>query len=244
MDTKSAGRTIDVFEAFAAAKRPLTLTELAKELDSPISSCFQLVKTLERRGYVFSLGPRKGMYPTKRMLHAFEAISRHDPLKLIFQNALTTLQSRTGETAVLGQQVDERVIILDAQESSQRVRYTPQIGEFHEFHSTAIGKAILGAMTRKERDKVFAKASMERFTETTLADREELEQDLERSKKRGWYMARGENIPDLCAVAVPVKVNSQIFALGLGGPFHRFITEIDRHAQALIEVAAELEVLE
>ena len=147
MDTKSAARTIDIFEAFAAARRPLTLTELAKELESPISSCFQLVKTLERRGYIFSLGPRKGMYPTKRMLHAFEAISRHDPLKLIFQNVLSELQRITQETAVLGQQVEERVIIVDAQESAQHVRYSPQIGEFHELHTTAVGKAILCSMT-------------------------------------------------------------------------------------------------
>jgi len=244
MDTKSAARTIDIFEAFAAAKRPLTLTELAKELDSPISSCFQLVKTLERRGYVFSLGPRKGMYPTKRMLHAFESISRHDPLKLIFQSVLSELQSITQETAVLGQQVDERVIILDAQESPQRVRYSPQIGEFHELYSTAIGKAILGSMTKKDRDRLLGKARLERLTDTTLIDRDALEEELTRSKSRGWYVARGENIPDLCAVAVPVHVNGQVFAVGLGGPFQRFITEIDRHAKVLMAAVSRLEGLD
>jgi IclR family acetate operon transcriptional repressor len=244
MDTKSAARTLDTFEAFANAKRPLTLTELAKELDSPISSCFQLVKTLERRGYMFSLGPRKGMYPTKRMLHSLEAISRHDPLKLIFQDALTELQSRSQETAVLGQQVDERVAILDAQESPQRVRYSPEIGEFHEFHSTAIGKAILGAMTKKERGKILSKIQLERFTDKTVIDRDALEEELERSRVRGWYVTKGENIPDLCAVAVPVRINGQVFAIALGGPFHRFITEVHSHAMALMEVVSRLEVLD
>lgn len=244
MNTKSAARTLDLFEAFANARRPLTLTELAKLLNSPISSCFQLVKTLERRGYVFSMGPRRGIYPTKRMLHVFDAISVHDPLKLIFAHALSELRSTTQETAVLGQQVDNRVIILDLQESPQRVRYTPQIGEFHELHSTAIGKAILGSLTKKERDAVLKKIGLDRFTDNTIIDRGELELELDRSRKRGWYVARGENIPDLCAVAAPVQINGQVFALGLGGPFHRFITEIDRHGAALVEVAGRLEKLD
>jgi DNA-binding IclR family transcriptional regulator len=241
MDTKSAGRTLDIFEAFANAKHPLTLTELAKELDSPISSCFQLVKTLERRGYLFSLGPRKGMYPTKRMLHAFESISLHDPLKLIFLDALSELQARTAETSVLAHQVDDRVLILDAQESSQSVRYSPQIGDFHAFHSTAVGKAILGGMAQKDRDKLLAKLEFQRFTDNTLMDRNALMADLERGRSRGWYLTRGENIPDLCAIAVPVQINGQVFALGLGGPFHRFITEVDRHAEVLLGIVKGLQ---
>ena len=240
MDTKSAGRTLDIFEAFAKAKRPLTVTELAAEVDSPISSCFQLVKTLERRGYLFSLGQRKGVYPTTRMLHSFKAINRHDPLKLIFQNALSDLQSATGETAVLGQPVDDRVIILDAQDADHSVRYSPQIGEFHELHSTAIGKAILGVMDKKERDKILQKLELTQFTENTLIDREALEADLDRSRNRGWFVARGEKDPDLCAVAVPVPLNGQVFAIAIGGPFQRVITEVDRHAEALMKIASTL----
>ena len=184
------------------------------------------------------------MYPTKRMLHAFEAISRHDPLKLIFQNVLSELQRITQETAVLGQQVEERVIIVDAQESAQHVRYSPQIGEFHELHTTAVGKAILGSMTLKERDKRLGKSALKRLTDNTLVDRDALEQDLARSKSRGWYIARGENIPDLCAVAVPVHINGQVFAIGLGGPFQRFITEIDRHADTLVSAVSRLKTLD
>lgn len=243
MDTKSAARTLDIFEIFAKAKRPLTLTEVARRLESPVSSCFQLVKTLERRGYVFSLGPRRGLYPTKRMSHLFEAITRHDPLKLIFQSALNELQETTGETAVLAQQAEERVIILDAQESTERVRYSPQIGEFHEFHSTAVGKAILGAISENERNKVFGLLTLERFTDATIFDRGALEEELARGRERGWHVSRGENIPDLCAVGASVIINGQIFALGLGGPFHRFITEVDRHAAALVKVVADLEQL-
>jgi len=241
MDTKSAARTLDLFEAFANARRPMTLTELARQLDSPMSSCFQLIKTLERRGYVFSLGARRGTYPTKRMLYAFEKIAQHDPLKMIFQDMLIELQARTLETAILAQQVDQRMLILDAQESSQKVRYTPDIGEFHDLHSTAAGKAILGAMDPEERHQFIETLALEKLTDITVIDREALETELERSAARGWYVTRGENIPDLCAVAVPVRVKGQVFAVGLGGPFHRFITEIDRHAETLMEVVSQLD---
>ena len=65
---KTAARTLDVFEVFAAARGPLTLTELAARLGSPLSSCHALVRTLQSRGYVYILDERKRVYPTKRLL--------------------------------------------------------------------------------------------------------------------------------------------------------------------------------
>ena len=50
MDVKTAGRTVDLFEVFAEAKSPLTLSELARALDAPQSSCFNLLRPLEARG--------------------------------------------------------------------------------------------------------------------------------------------------------------------------------------------------
>src|ERR1700722_7715516 len=53
MDGKSASRTLDVLELFAREQRPLTLSELAAALDAPVSSCFNLVRALKGRGFLF-----------------------------------------------------------------------------------------------------------------------------------------------------------------------------------------------
>jgi len=75
MDVKSASRTLDVFELFAREQRPLTLSEVATALDAPLSSCFNLVRALKGRGFLFGVGPRRQIYPTRKMYDVASAIA-------------------------------------------------------------------------------------------------------------------------------------------------------------------------
>ena len=56
---KTADRTLDIFEAFAEAKRPLSLSEIARMIDSPVSSCHGLLRTLQKSGYMYALDVRR-----------------------------------------------------------------------------------------------------------------------------------------------------------------------------------------
>jgi len=47
MDVKTAGRLLDLFETFAKAQALLSLSELARALSAPPSSCFNLVRALQ-----------------------------------------------------------------------------------------------------------------------------------------------------------------------------------------------------
>lgn len=64
MIARTADRTLQIFEAYAERRVPLTLSELARLLDMPVSSCAKLIKTLQGRGYLYEIGPRKAYYPT------------------------------------------------------------------------------------------------------------------------------------------------------------------------------------
>src|ERR1700709_313628 len=75
---KAASRTLDLFEAFAEAGGPLSLTEISQRISVPISSCHSLVRTLQIRGYVYVLEERKRIYPTKRLLGIAQSIGRYD----------------------------------------------------------------------------------------------------------------------------------------------------------------------
>src|SRR5260370_31135226 len=79
MDVKSASRTLDVFELFAREQRPLTLSEVAAALDAPLSSCFNLVRALKGRGFLFGVGPRRQIYPTRKMYDFASAIAPREP---------------------------------------------------------------------------------------------------------------------------------------------------------------------
>lgn len=241
MSIKSAERTLDIFELFASSLQPLALTELAERLQTPISSCFQLMRTLERRGYAYTFGKRRGFYPTERMLRYAELINAHDPLHQLVAPALRALRDRTNETVVLGHRVERQVMILKVFESTQSVRYSAQVGSMRPLHSTALGKALLGALPPAERDALIGSSTLPSITATTITDRQALDRELELSRARGWYMTRGENVSDLYAVSRAIEVNGQTFAVCVAVPVHRFAEGLDRNVAALLETCALLE---
>ena len=80
MAVKSADRTVQLLEAFAAAGEALGVAELARRLAIPVSACHGRLKSLEDRGYLYELGPRKGWYPTLRWLQQARLVAARDPL--------------------------------------------------------------------------------------------------------------------------------------------------------------------
>ena len=62
MSVKTALRVIEIIETYAREKRA-SLSELARLLDVPVSSCLALIRTLTGLGYLYETGRRQGYYP-------------------------------------------------------------------------------------------------------------------------------------------------------------------------------------
>lgn len=64
MDVKTAARVLDVLNLFAEAQKPLLYSEIAAQMEIPLSSCHGLLKTMVARGYLYEIGKKHGYYPT------------------------------------------------------------------------------------------------------------------------------------------------------------------------------------
>jgi len=241
MDVKSAGRTLDLFEIFSSLKTSLTLTDLSRQLEWPASSCFALVRTLESRGYIYEVSPRRGFYPTRRMLDRATVISANDPISEMTNEVLTQLRDATNETVILGRLQSNRVVYLSVIEPAQTIRYTALPGDLKPLHASAMGKALLGALPRLERDKVLDAIELKRVTPATITNRRKLISHLEKGHARGWQMTRSENVSDVMAVARPVKLAGDQYGVAIAGPVHRMEASVDRHVKSLLGACAQLE---
>jgi IclR family acetate operon transcriptional repressor len=219
-NVKTAGRTLDVFETFEAVRRPLSLSELARNLDIPVSSCHALVRTLKGRGYLYAVGER-GLYPTRRILGLARTIAAHDPVLERLAPYLKTLRDATGETVLLGKRQDDCVVYLDVVEGPQTIRYTAQPGDLKPLHSSAIGKAMLGECGTAELDRLLAALPLPRVTPATVTDAARLAEEIRAGRAAGLYMTRGENVPDVMALAAAVRVNDEPYGIAVAGPLGR-----------------------
>jgi DNA-binding IclR family transcriptional regulator len=241
MDVKLVARTLDTFERFAAEQRPLPLTELARLMDIPVSSCLALARTLVSRGYMYEVKKRGGYYPTRRLLQLAQAIDAVDPVIDIVHPKLLALRDATGETIVLGKILDLTVVYLDVVDSFKPIRYIARPGDVRPVHANSIGKAILGELALDERHALAARLSFERFTERTPADAIALLEQATRAKRRGWHLNLGESAPELSAVAVAVAMGGELYGVSVVGPTERIERQQELFGGELLQLKHELD---
>jgi DNA-binding IclR family transcriptional regulator len=242
-DVKTAGRTLSLFEAFYQRKAPMTLTQLATALDAPISSCHGLVRTLSARGYLYTSERTRSIYPTKRLLEVAREIAEHDPILESVGPILASLRDTTGETVLLGRRQDDGVLYLEVIEGSHTVRYSARSGDIKPLHSSAIGKALLGRLEPAALTDILPRLDMARYTPHTIVDKTALLEDLQRSRQRGTFITRGENVADVMAIAITALVNGEVLGVALAGPLPRMETDEASHTANLLAARVSLEAL-
>jgi len=238
--SRSSLRSLQVFEAFRSARRPLSLSELARLTDMPVSTCHGVMRALEQNGYLYFVGPRDA-YPTRRLCDIADEIRAHDPVARLLEPELAALRDETDETVILGTRQGDAVLYLLVLESRQSIRYSSATGERKPLHSSSIGKVMLGSLSPGQLDQWLAGHRLEPVTERTLVSAPQLRADLERSRERGYYATRGENVADVMAVAAALRLGSTLLGVAIAGPMHRMQANEARLGERLLQCVRRLE---
>lgn len=239
MDVKSAGRTVELFEAFAKVQTPLSLSEIARALGAPASSCFNLIRALEARGYLYLVEPKR-LYPTHRLFEVARSIAAREPWMDLLEPVLTNLRDETRETVILGKRHGNRVIYLEVFEGPQTIRYSARAGDLKPLHSSSIGKALLGMLERADLTELLKHLQLRQVTGATIVNRQQLIADLERSRRRGFFMTAGENVPDVLALSVGLRLNPDVYGIAIAGPMSRMREKLSGHVSALKTASAAI----
>ncbi len=242
MSVKTALRVIEIIETFAREKRALPLSELARLLDVPVSSCLALIRTLTGLGYLYETGRRQGYYPTGRLLAMAQRIARSDPVLDRVYPSLTALRDATRETVVFAKlSQDGRVVYLDVLDSPHTIRYAPVAGEFKDIHANSLGKALLSKQDEALAVDLLKRTPLARYNERTLDSVEAVLADMVSSRKRGWFLNLGESIADVGAIAWPVTLSGEHYAISVGGPIYRIEPHQEEYARILRAACTALE---
>jgi DNA-binding IclR family transcriptional regulator len=240
---KTAGRTLDVFEAFASGGEPLSLTELAEKIGAPLSSCHALVKTLQNRGYVYGLDQRRRFYPSKRMFEVASEIAHRDPILQRLVPIMISLRDDTGETVIAGKRQGDEVIYLEVIEGTHLIRYRENAGSRKPLHSSSIGKAMLGSLDQRQLAAFLKGRKLAKMTDRTIVDARRLLEELEASQKRGYYTTSGENVADVQAFSIVCKIGGETLAIALAGPIERMRAKEKFYVAALRAARLKMEGL-
>jgi IclR family transcriptional regulator, acetate operon repressor len=239
-DNKTTRRTLELLEVFYKHRAPMSLTELARTLQAPLSSCHGIVRTLAGRGYLYNIDAGRSIYPTKRLLQIAEVISANDPVLRRLAPLLADLRDASGETVILGKRQENIVVYLDVAESRQTIRYGAQPGDSKPLHSSAIGKALLAELDAKALDLWLGENRLERKTANTITSAKRLRSELEAGRALGYCSASGETTVDVMAVGIAVPLRGDTMGIAIAGPLPRITSQLKRHTDSLLGLKQEI----
>ncbi len=202
---KSADRTLDIFELLAADPHGLTVSEISDRLGLARSSTHGLVRTLQSRGYLMQNGGRRFHLGARLIQLGLNVVDRLE-LRSAARGPLERLVAATHDTALLVVPDRGDLLYVDKILSDARdVRTDPRVSSRRPLHCSSLGKALLAALDDQSVMKIIDVIGLERVTEFSIADRDELLADLARTRARGYSVDQQEALLGVWCVGAPVR---------------------------------------
>lgn len=134
---------LDIIESLAASPAPLSLAELARDLNRGSAEIFRMLVCLERRSYL-RRDAHSGKYALT--LRLFELAQAHSPLKALLTVARDPMRAVTealGESCHLSVIERSKLLVIAREESPERIRLSIEVGSSFNPKNTASGRLLL-----------------------------------------------------------------------------------------------------
>lgn len=182
---KSLQKALQVLECFVE-KQPLGVTEISEKLGLYKSNVHNILSTFKAMDYL-EQDPDSGKFRLGTAVFALSRALRESlDISRITLPFMRQIAKEAGEVVYLSIPRGDEIVYLEAvYPDSQRLPGTLVTGERARMYCTSAGKAILSRMNRYERAELL-QGPLEAFTEYTITDREALEEEILRTRERGY----------------------------------------------------------
>lgn len=239
----SSIKLLKIINIIADYDNGIGITELSKKLNYNKSTVYRFVATLYEEGYLKQdIDTKKYKIGLNLFSLGLKLSSSTDSIKTI-NPYLVELRNQFEETVHLGIQNENKVIYIDKVESNQSIRMYSKIGKRSPMYCTGVGKAILANLPIEEKENIIENLKFKKYTENTIIDKNNLNKELNLTKKRGYSLDIEEHEKGVLCVAVPLfNIKYKLVGgLSIAGPKNR-ITKDDLKIMGLemIKVADKL----
>ncbi len=223
---RAVDRALGVLDLFIEKGDSLTLKEISEYSNQPMPTVLRLLRTLQNRGYVYvdedtkkySLGYH--IYMLGIHVKQIEEIHR---LCIPFMEKLMNKIGLVCHVAILN---GDKVIIIEKLFPENKPRYELQsrVGLTVPVHCTSVGKVLISEMS-DDRIKSLYADKLDRFTDNTITDIDELITVIHRVRQQGFASTHNEHESFVRCVAYPVFNSQQKIVCAIS------VTGIDRELE-------------
>lgn len=209
---KPTKRVLDILDVLAETTKGMTLTEIAKAIDSPKSTIHPIIQTMVQNKYIFLDESTYKYYIGIKTFCIGSAYTNHLDLLEFIKKEMKCIVEKTNEICQLGILNKNKVLYIAKVDSERAIRIISNVGKELPAYCTALGKALL-CNENIETLKELYPEGLKKYTENTILNFEKLYEELQKIKKESIAFEFSEIMEDLVCIAVPLKTyNNQIVA--------------------------------
>lgn len=162
---------------------------------------------------------------------------------------LHRLARTTGELVRMAALVaGDLVWISRARGTRETLEINAELGRRAPFHASSVGKAWLSTLSDSELEDFVERLDLERFTEATIVDRDELRNEIRRARELGFAVIKGEHVRGIVAIGAPVRTRSHenggyraVGAVAIVSPDARNrVEQLEKFLPSLMEAVEEI----
>lgn len=218
-------------------------TKIAKEVGLHKSTVSRFLYTLQIERLV-EKNPETGNY--RLGIGIFElgmSYSDHMDLRQRGRRYLREVVDLTQEVAHLGVIDQSQIVYLEKVESPHNLSMMSRVGARVSLHSTSLGKAILAYLPSETLENLLKDIDFRKFTAKTIDNSEDLLDQLQDIRQKGYSIDDEENEEGIRCIGVPVLNydGEAIGAISISGPTLRITyNKVKEFAPTLKEVGLKL----
>ena len=206
---------------------PLNLENLVRISGVKKTSCFRILQTLVRSGFVAREPDTNGYFIGPKMISIGLAAMDRGGVRELALPFMKELREKTGTTVNLGVLSGTEVIFVERLQSPYILEPSLRVGSRLSVHCSSLGKAILAQLPESEVEELLKQIHFERKTEKTIMSVRALKAELKTIRERGFALNDEELEPGLFAISAALRnhTGAAVAAMNMAFPLMRHSKE-------------------
>ena len=195
---RSVGRALAIFDVFDKDHLSLTLQEIGARIGMPKTTAFRLVNTLDGAGFLVRL-PNLEYCLSLKLVRLAGMVRSTLGIRDIARPVMVEVSRLTSETIALNTVSGNERICIEAMDTPSPLMSIAHPGDHVPLLFGAAGRILMAYMDEKELSAVLKSSPGSRSV-----DRAALKLELARFRRQGYALTRGQRVPGITAIAVPI----------------------------------------
>ncbi|MEW6265842.1 MAG: IclR family transcriptional regulator [Thermodesulfobacteriota bacterium] len=202
---KSLEKALGLLILLGDSSSSLSLDQLTQQAGLKKTSCFRLLRTMMRLGFVEQEAETKNYHLGSRNISIGAAALNSLSLRRTALPYMRELRKETGETVNLAILEGTEIVFVERLESEHILSTHHKVGDRLPVHCTCMGKSLLAFLPEHKLNEVLSQIRFTRRTPRTITSREAFLTELKKVRAQGLAVNVEELEPGLGAVAGPIR---------------------------------------